>query len=69
MKKVISVIVGLVFAMSVQAGTVVVVEGTAKIAEGSNNALSVIIYETDFEEVLKDRIRQNARSVESLQRF
>ncbi len=53
MKKVISVIVGLVFAMSVQAGTVVVVEGTAKIAEGSNNALSVIIYETDFEEVLK----------------
>ena len=53
MKKLINVVAAVVFTLSVQAGTVTVVEGNSKIAEGSNNALSVIIYETDFEEILK----------------
>ena len=53
MKKVISVFAAIILTLSVQAGTVKVVEGKSKIAEGNNNALSVIIYETDFEEVLK----------------
>lgn len=53
MKKMISGIFAILCAVSVQAGTVSVIEETSKIAGGSNNTLTVVINETDYEAVLK----------------
>lgn len=53
MKKLLSGIFVILCAISAQAGTVNVIEETSKIAGGNNNALTVVIYEADFEVVLK----------------
>lgn len=53
MKKTVSWVLAMFIAIAVQAGKVEVVEGSSKIAGGSNNALSVVVYESDYEKVLK----------------
>ena len=53
MKKVVSGLFAILFVFTLQAGTVKVIESNSKIAGSSNNVLTVIIYETDFEEVIK----------------
>ena len=53
MKKVVSGLFAIFFAFTLQAGTIKVIEGNSKIAGSRNNVLTVVIYETDFEEVIK----------------
>lgn len=53
MKKTISWVFAMLIAISLQAGKVEVIEETSKIGGGSNNALSVVVFEADYESVLK----------------
>lgn len=53
MKKVVSGLFAILFACTLQAGTIKVIEGNFKIAGSRNNVLTVVIYETDFDEVIK----------------
>ena len=53
MKKVVSGLFAIFFACTLQAGTIKVIEGNSKIAGSRNNVLTVVIYETDFDEVIK----------------
>jgi hypothetical protein len=53
MKKVVSGLFAILFAFTLQAGTIKVIEGNSKIAGSRNSVLTVVIYETDFEEVIK----------------
>ena len=53
MKKVVSGLFAILFAFTLQAGTIKVIEGNSKIAGSRNNVLTVVIYETDFDEVIK----------------
>lgn len=53
MKKVVSGLFVILFAFTLQGGKVIVIEGNSKIAGSRNNVLTVVIYQTDFEEVIK----------------
>ena len=53
MKKLVSGLFAIFFAFTLQAGTIKVIEGNSKIAGSRNSVLTVVIYETDFEEVIK----------------